>query len=349
MILKGLTLSNFRNYDDKEFRLAEGVNVVSGKNATGKTNLLEAVYLISTGGSFKAKRTEEMIRFGEELSRIKAELADDNNVLNFEVLMTGGEVSGQRTLKRKYFIDGAPKRKKDYIGLFPVVVFWPEDMDMLTGGSEIRRTFMDKALSQVDTNYARSLSTYGQVLRRRNRLLDAIREGTATRHSLLFWDGLLIKHGNVLSDERNNFIDYVNKLWRRSELFNDLKLVYDKSPISEARLLQYKDEELAAGHTLVGPHKDDFGVLAADERDLGVYGSRGEQRMAVLALKLGEIYFIESKIDVRPLLLLDDIFSELDEVHKQEVLRVMRGRQVLVTTAVKNDLDLFPDAGVIEL
>ncbi|MBI1872018.1 AAA family ATPase, partial [Candidatus Collierbacteria bacterium] len=113
MILKGLILSNFRNYSDKEFQLVDGVNVVSGKNATGKTNLLEAVYLISTGGSFKAKRTEEMIRFGEELSRIRAELADDKNVLNFEVLMTGGEISGQRTLKRKYFIDGASKRKKD--------------------------------------------------------------------------------------------------------------------------------------------------------------------------------------------------------------------------------------------
>ncbi len=347
MILKGLILSNFRNYSDKEFQLVDGVNVVSGKNATGKTNLLEAVYLISTGGSFKAKRTEEMIRFGEELSRIRAELADDKNVLNFEVLMTGGEISGQRTLKRKYFIDGASKRKKDYIGLFPVVVFRPEDMDMLTGGPEIRRTFMDEVLSQVNTNYARSLSIYSQALRRRNRLLDAIREGAATRYSLSFWDGLLIKHGNVLSDERNNFIDYVNKLWERSELFNDLKLVYDKSAISEARLLQYKDEELAAGYTLVGPHKDDLRVLR--EMDLGIYGSRGEQRMAVLALKLGEIYFIESEIDVRPLLLLDDIFSELDEIHKQEVLRVMRGRQVLVTTAVKDDLDLFEEAKMIEI
>lgn len=347
MILKGLILSNFRNYGDKEFQLIEGVNVITGKNATGKTNLLEVVYLISTGGSFKAKKTEEMIRFGEELSRIKAELVDENNNLSFEVLLTRGEFSGQRTLKRKYFIDGASKRKKDYIGLFPAVVFRPEDMDMLTGGSEIRRTFMDEVLSQVNINYARSLSTYNQALRRRNRLLNAIREGAATRFSLSFWDSLLIKHGNILSDERNNFIDYVNKLWERSELFNNLKLVYDNSAISETRLLQYKDEELTAGYTLVGPHKDDFRVQR--ESDLGIYGSRGEQRMAVLALKLGEIYFIESEVDVRPLLLLDDIFSELDEIHKQEVLRVMKGRQVLVTTAVRGDLDLFEEARVIEI
>ena len=251
-------------------------------------------------------------------------------------------------MKRKYLVDGASKRRRDYIGLLPVVIFRPEDMDMLTGGPDIRRTFMDEILSQISEAYARSLSTYTQALRRRNKLLDAVREGLVSRYSLAFWDSLLIKHGLILIEEREGLVNYINSLWERSELFNQLKMVYDKSLISEMRLSQYKDEELAAGYTLVGPHKDDFRVVS-DQRDLAIYGSRGEQRMTVLALKLGEIYFAEERGGEKPLLLLDDIFSELDQVHRKEVLRVMTGRQVVVTTAMKEDLELFVEAKVIEL
>lgn len=348
MILDQLELVDFRNYTSRSFDFSTGVNVVWGKNASGKTNLLEAVYLLGTGNSFKAKIIDEMVRFGQELGRVRGKLSDEDN-RDLEVMVTKGIVVGVKTLKRKYLIDGTSKRKRDYVGYLPVVVFRPEDMDMLTGGPDLRRTFMDEVLCQVNESFSRSLSVYVQALRRRNRLLDAIREGVVNRYSLTFWDGLLIKHGNVISAERENLIDHINSLWKRSELFNDLKLVHEKSAISETRLLQYKDEELAAGYTLVGPHKDDFRVLTGDERDLGIYGSRGEQRMAVLALKLGEIYFCEEKLNDKPLLLLDDIFSELDDVHKKEVLRVMRGRQVIVTTANKGDVSLLKDAKVIEL
>ncbi|MFZ2202120.1 MAG: DNA replication and repair protein RecF [Microgenomates group bacterium] len=360
-----LELVDFRNYTSRAFDFDEGVNVVWGKNASGKTNLLEAVYLLGTGNSFKAKIIDEMVRFGQELGRVRGRLSgpasaqgygvakDDGRDL--EVMVTKGMVVGVKTLKRKYLIDGTSKRKRDYVGYLPVVVFRPEDMDMLTGGPDLRRTFMDEVLCQVSESFSRSLSVYIQALRRRNRLLDAIREGAVNRYSLAFWDGLLIKHGNVISAERENLINHINSLWKRSELFNDLKLSYEKSAVSETRLAQYKDEELAAGYTLVGPHKDDFRVLAGDERpatagrDLGIYGSRGEQRMAVLALKLGEIYFGEEKVSDKPLLLLDDIFSELDDVHKKEVLRVMQGRQVIVTMANKEDVSLLKDAKVIEL
>lgn len=348
MILDQLELVDFRNYTSRSFDFSTGVNVVWGKNASGKTNLLEAVYLLGTGNSFKAKIIDEMVRFGQELGRVRGKLSDEDN-RDLEVMVTKGTVVGVKTLERKYLIDGTSKRKRDYVGYLPVVVFRPEDMDMLTGGPDLRRTFMDEVLCQVNESFSRSLSVYVQALRRRNRLLDAIREGVVNRYSLTFWDGLLIKHGNVISAERENLIDHINSLWKRSELFNDLKLVHEKSAISETRLLQYKDEELAAGYTLVGPHKDDFRVLTGDERDLGIYGSRGEQRMAVLALKLGEIYFCEEKLNDKPLLLLDDIFSELDDVHKKEVLRVMRGRQVIVTTANKGDVSLLKDAKVIEL
>jgi len=349
MILSSLELVDFRNYLNRTFEFSEGVNVVTGKNASGKTNLLEAIYLLGTGNSFRAKIVDEMVRFDQEMGRVKGVVTGQNESRDLEVMVTKGVVSGQKTLKRRYLVDGAAKRKKDYVGLLPVVVFRPEDMDMLPGGPDIRRTFVDEVLSQVSEAYGRSLSTYTQALRRRNKLLDAVREGLVTRYSLAFWDSLLIKHGEILTEDREALLLSINNLWGRSELFNQLKLVYDKSLISETRLLQYKDEELAAGYTLVGPHKDDFRVTNGGDRDLAIYGSRGEQRMAVLALKLGEIYFSEDKSGDKPLLLLDDIFSELDEVHKREVLRVMSGRQVVVTTATKEDLALFANAKVIEL
>jgi len=354
VILEQLELVDFRNFVSKTFDLNDDVNVVWGKNASGKTNMLEAIYLLGTGNSFRARIIDEMVRFDQELGRVRGKIrpslpAASKDLRDLEVMVTKGMVVGVKTLKRKYLVDGTFKRKRDYVGYLPVVVFRPENLGMLTGGSESRRDFLDEILCQVNEAFGRSLAVYTQALKRRNKLLDAIREGAVNRYSLTFWDGLLIKHGNVLSSERESLINHINSLWKRSELFNDLKLVYEKSGISEARLAQYKDEELAAGYTLVGPHKDDFRVLTSDERDLGVYGSRGEQRMAVLALKLGEIYFGEEKVNDKPLLLLDDIFSELDDVHKKEVLRVMAGRQVIVTTANKEDLALFREAKVIEL
>ncbi len=349
MILDKIELTDFRNYLSQSFEFSTGVNVVWGRNASGKTNLLEAIYLLSTGNSFRAKLIDEMVRFDQELGRVSGKISEAKETRDLEVMVTRGVVGGQKTLKRKYLVDGASKRKQDYIGLLPVVIFRPEDMDMLTGGPDIRRTFMDEVLSQIFEAYARSLSIYTQALRRRNKLLDAVREGLVSRYSLAFWDSLLIKHGLVLIEEREELVKYINSLWERSELFNQLKMVYDKSLISETRLAQYKDEELAAGYTLVGPHKDDFRVTSGEERDLAIYGSRGEQRMTVLALKLGEIYFVEERGGEKPLLLLDDIFSELDQVHRREVLRVMTGRQVVVTTAMKEDLELFAEAKVIEL
>ena len=349
MILDKIELTDFRNYLLQSFEFSTGVNVVWGKNASGKTNLLESIYLLSTGNSFRAKLIDEMVRFGQELGRVSGKISEAKETRDLEVMVTRGLVGGQRTLKRKYLVDGASKRRRDYIGLLPVVIFRPEDMDMLTGGPDIRRTFMDEILSQISEAYARSLSTYTQALRRRNKLLDAVREGLVSRYSLAFWDSLLIKHGLILIEEREGLVNYINSLWERSELFNQLKMVYDKSLISETRLAQYKDEELAAGYTLVGAHKDDFRVTSGGDRDMAIYGSRGEQRMTVLALKLGEIYFAEERGGEKPLLLLDDIFSELDQVHRKEVLRVMTGRQVVVTTAMKEDLGLFAEAKVIEL
>lgn len=340
---------DFRSYQSKEFILSETTNLVFGQNAIGKTNLLEAIYLLGVGDSFRAKRTEEMVRFGQELGRVEGKIMDEKeDEIQLEVLVNGGTVMGRTVNKRKYLIDGVSKRRKDLIGIMPLVLFRPEDVELISGSPDIRRKFLDRVMIQTDKIYDNSLSTYEQALKRRNKILDAIREGAASRYSLTFWDGLLIKHGQIIQDKRRELIDYINALFAKSDLFNKLKISYDDSPISESRLAQYKDAETALGYTLVGPHKDEL-LIKDGERNLSVYGSRGEQRMAVLALKMGEIYFLEDRTKKRAVLLLDDIFSELDEEHKQEVLRVMAGRQVVVTTADERDLPMFSKAKVFNL
>jgi DNA replication and repair protein RecF len=357
MNLKQLKLINFRSYELKEFEFSGGVNVIWGENAVGKTNLLEAVYLLSLGESFRARKIDEMVRFGNEWGRISGLAEDGNGDRKLEVMITKGEVNGKRVAKRKYVVDEASKRRKDYVGNLPVVLFRPEDLEILSGSPDGRRSFLDQVLSQVDTEYVTSFVTYNQALRRRNKLLDAVREGVANAHSLMFWNNLLVKHGQVLTEKRSELVGFINHLWSRSDLFNDLSIEYDKSVISEKRLEQYKREELAAGYTLVGPHKDDITVElrmsqngeGEKKRDIGKYGSRGEQRMAVLALKMGEIYYLEEYLVEKPILLLDDIFSELDGEHEEEVLRVMEGRQVMVTTADEKDLELFGKVKKIEL
>jgi len=347
--LRNLNLSDFRNYESKTFEFSNGVTVIFGENAKGKTNILEAIYLLGIGESFRAKRTEEMVRFGQELGRVSGEVEiSKKDKVNLEVMVNGGMVMGKVVNKRKYLIDGVSRRRKDILGTLPLVLFRPEDVELLSGSPDTRRKFLDRLMIQVDPAYEHSLTTYEQALRRRNKILDTIRDGSASRYSLTFWDGLLIKHGQIIQEKRRELVDYINSLFEKSELFKKLKLVYDLSVVSESRLAQYADAEVAVGYTLVGPHKDDL-VVKEGTRDLSVYGSRGEQRMAVLALKMGEIYYLEEKGKKKATLLLDDIFSELDEEHKQEVLRVMAGRQVIVTTADEEDLKMFEKAEIITI
>lgn len=348
MGLKKVQLKDFRNYSDKVVVFSEKVNVVYGENAKGKTNMLEAVYLASIGESFRAKKTEEMIGFGKDIGSVSIVVDDEKDAQEITVLINGGFLMGKKINKRKYLINGVSRRKSDLLGILPVVIFRPEDVELVSGSSGHRRDYLNKLLVQVDKNYGNSLTTYEQALKRRNKILDAIRDGLSSRQALAFWDGLLIKHGNIITQKRTELVGFINGLFLKSELFRNLKVDYDMSTISEMRLNQYKEAETAVGYTLVGPHKDDL-IVKEGERVLSTFGSRGEQRMAVLALKMAEIYFLESVGGKKALLLLDDIFSELDMNHKKEVLRVTESRQVIVTTADMSDVEMFVGANEIQL
>jgi len=347
-MLKKIKLVGFRNYVDKELEVASGVNVVFGENAKGKTNLLEAVYLLSTGESFRARLTDEMVGFEVEFGKVSGQIEFKGDLVDLEVIVNRGVVMGKKVNKRKYMVDGASKRKEGLVGFLPAVLFRPEDVEIVGGSPDGRRKLVDRLLLQVDAIYKNSLMTYDHALRRRNKILDAIREGTMTRYALTFWDGLLIKHGGIIQEKRRELLVFMNDLFGRSEMFNKIRLEFDMSTISESRLEQYKEAEVSVGYTLVGPHKDDL-MIKEGNRDLATYGSRGEKRMAMLAFKMGEIYFLEKHSGEKVLLLLDDIFSELDDIHKQEVLRVTKGRQVIVTTADEKDVEIFGEVNKVNL
>jgi DNA replication and repair protein RecF len=226
-------------------------------------------------------------------------------------------------------------------------------MELVTESPSIRRKFLDTVLSQTDREYRRSLLSYEKGLRQRNRILFNIRENNVSRSQLLFWNHLLVKAGDYLSQKREEFISYVNA--RESLSDNHYQLEYDRSAISEARLEQYKVEEVASATTLVGPHRDDFIVKVRKidknqkERELGKYGSRGEQRMGVLWLKLAELSYIENALQGKPTLLLDDIFSELDHAHRDVVMDIIHHTQTIMTTADPHYIEGVKGASVIEL
>lgn len=340
MKLRSLYLQSFRNHQKQTLSLSPQATIILGPNASGKTNLVEAIYLLSAGKSFRAETEQEMIAYGSEMSNAKIQMTNEKDEeIRLEIMLTVGEVQGRKAPYKKFLVNGVPKRMVDFVGNLKCVIFWPQDLELVTDSPAKRRRYLDGLLGQVDWEYRRSLSSYERGVRSRNRLLAQIREGEAGRSELLFWNQLLIKSGQYLGQKRAEFIAFFNEQGKRID-GGTVKMVYDQSLISEARFTQYQDAEVAAGVTLVGPHRDDFVVMVkgdkgnrGDEgRDLHSFGSRGEQRLAVLWLKLVELDFIEKKTDERPILLLDDIFSELDHEHRTLVMAEIPKQQTIITT-----------------
>jgi len=339
-----LSLQHFRSYNHKNFNFDKNLTIIIGPNAAGKTNILEAIYLLATGESFRAGKIDEMITFDQVVGRVSGRVrVSQSEDIDLEVVLTTGLVSGQKVPKRKYLVNDIARRKNTFNDYLSATIFLPEHLRLISGSPSLRREYLNSILSQVDKNYYRSLVSYNKALRRRNKLLDLIREGQTKASSLTFWDNLVIKNGNVLTTKRREFIDYLN-----INSSNGLTVRYDHSAISEARLKQYEREEIAAGFTLVGPHKDDFQVFESD-KDLAAYGSRGEQRMAILWLKGQELDYFESQTQTRPVLILDDIFSELDGAHRQEVWSWCTKQQTIITTTDARDIKDTTHAQIITL
>ncbi len=329
MILEELTLQHFRSYSKKVFHFSPGVTLISGINTAGKTNILEAIYMLATGKSFRADLDRDVIRWGEELSRVTT-VSDD---MRLEMMVTRGIVNTKPAPLKKYLVNKIPRRMIDFVGNLRAVLFWPDHLKLVTDSPSMRRRYLDSVLIQVDREYRRNLASYERGVRQRNKVLAAIWEGRAKSNQLLFWNQLIIEAGNYLTDMRKTYIEFVNNTTLPTCRY---QIIYDKSIISQPRLDQYAAEEIASKTTLVGPHRDDFQVeklQGAEFRDVSKFGSRGEQRLAILWLKLAEVAFIQEKTGERPLLLLDDIFSELDEEHRKLVMEVVKQQQTVLTSA----------------
>lgn len=338
MQLTRIELSNFRSYTNYRLDLAP-LTVLLGDNGVGKTNVIEAITLLATGLSQRAQKIEEMVRFGQEVASVSGIVEDvGGTYTSLSVVLTKGVVIGHKTPKRRYLIDGVARTRARLVGKLPVVSFRPEDMRLIEGSPSRRRQYLDETISSANPEYVRSLAVYDSSLRQRNRLLDTIREGGGSRAQLTYWDQSILKHGEIITKCRRNLIDYLNEQVKVN--FGDFVVHYDASIISPARLKQYEVEEVLAGHTLVGPHKDDISI-SEQKKDLMTYGSRGEQRLGVLFFKLGALSYIEKTTGSKPLILLDDIFSELDLGHRGEILLIIKDHQCVITTAEPDVVDLL--------
>lgn len=328
-MLKSISLQNFRSYKKSEFSFEETTLVV-GPNTSGKSNLIEAIYLLSTGKSFRTDKDVQMLKFSEEVGRVKGVLKDEE----IEVVITNGQVNGGSQYK-KFLVNGVSKRRVDFAGHFLAVIFSPQDLEIIVDSPSLRRNFLDEILEQVDRNYRVAAIAYVKALRQRNALLEIAQEtGIRNAKQLEYWDNLVIENGNIITAKREEFISFVNS--SSKDIF-DFVVEYDKSVISKQRLLQYEREEMAAGVTLVGPHRDDFSIQMFNNskntiHDIKSFGSRGQQRLAILQLKALELLFVEKVLGQRPTLILDDIFSELDEDHIVLILEQIGKQQIIMTT-----------------
>jgi DNA replication and repair protein RecF len=366
-----LSLVNFRDYVRLDLDLASEAVVVVGENAQGKSNLLEALYCLATTKSFRAGSDRELINWyagGGDLAyaRLGAQVIRRGGPLKLEVVVgEGARREGPSTppVSKRFKVNGLPKRAFDVIGLVTVVHFAPQDVELVAGPPTSRRRYLDITIAQVDSRYVRSLAHYGKVLLQRNHLLRRIRDRQARADQLGFWDGELVNAGSYVVMRRLETVarlarlghDAHRDLAAQRELLEigyrstvpasdlpegdlDARLEAVAASFREA-LTAALPREVQVGASIVGPHRDDL-TFQVDGRDVGAFGSRGQQRTVALALKVAEGAFIRESTGEWPILLLDDVMSELDEVRRGQVLgSVQPGQQVIMTATELGGID----------
>jgi len=341
MILKTLRLKNFRNHLDKSFEFEEKINMVTGPNGIGKTNILEAIHFTSTTKSPRTKYDRDLINYDKSFCFVQTGVLSEGeeNALEVQVIKKG-EYENASLKKAK--LNKTPKAIYNFAGQLKTVLFTPESISLITGSPSKRRRYLDSVLLQTHNNYKRTLGQYKQAIRQRNKVLESLNESRFGKFKIDYWDDKILVLGKYIQETRGEFSDFLKlHLENKSSLLgeNNSNLVFDylKNTISKERIDKYKDKEILARTTLVGPHRDDF-EIRFDNNPIAYFGSRGQQRTILLALKLVEKNFIEEKTKVSPILLLDDIFSELDNKHEKAVLDFIKGKQSIVTSTYKPNL-----------
>src|SRR3989344_5418365 len=287
MFLKRINLTNFRNYTSLELDFDQRPTVLIGDNGAGKSNILEAVYLLSTTKSLRVEKEEELILDGEEFLRVEGFLQPEveSDASETELMILINRPTEEINFKKKVLVNGIARRTLDFIGNLPAVIFYPSDINLVTGSPSLRRWHLDLALAQIDSDYKRSLTSYGDFLTSRNRVLKNIREGHGKLDELDYWTAGLLEKGKIVSEKRQEFFEFINGLVTP---LGEFKFEYGMSLINLEKIQEINGREVAAAQTLIGPHRDDF-TIALEGRNMASHGSRGEQRTATLAFKLAQL------------------------------------------------------------
>lgn len=327
-----MKLKNFRNYELLSFGFDKSTNIFYGDNAQGKTNILEAVYLSGTTKSHRGTKDKDMIQFGANESHI--ETIVEKNGIKYQI-----DMHLKKNSPKGIAINKIPIRKaSELFGIINIVFFSPEDLNIIKNGPGERRRFIDLELSQLDKVYLNNLSNYNRIVNQRNHLLKEIDYNKGALETLDIWDIQLIQYGNKIIERRQKFIEEINKIIsnihkKLTGNREDIKIVYEPSNGAlsfEQALLKNKEKDLRIKSTSVGPHRDDIAFLVSDI-DIRKYGSQGQQRTAALSLKLSEIELVKQSIHDTPVLLLDDVLSELDKHRQNYLLDSIHDIQTLIT------------------
>lgn len=332
MIIKSIELSNFRNYKDLDIQFDAGTNILYGDNAQGKTNILEAAYLSGTTKSHKGSKDKEMIRFGEEESHIRTIVVKNEKEYQIDMHLRSRGAKGVAVNKIPI------KRASELFGILNIVFFSPEDLNIVKNGPAERRRFIDSELCQIDKLYLSDLTKYNKILSQRNALLKEISFRPNMADTLPVWDEQLLEYGRRIIKSRKKFIEELN------EIIHDIhynisggreKLILKYEPniddiFFEDELSKVRSKDLKLCQTTVGPHRDDM-LFSNDGVDIRKYGSQGQQRTAALSLKLSEIDLVKKVIHNTPVLLLDDVLSELDSNRQNYLLNSISDIQTIIT------------------
>ena len=338
MFIESIDLQNFRNYEDLHLDLGEGTHIFYGENAQGKTNLLEAIYLSASNKSHRSAKDREMIRFGEEEAHIKVMALRKEVRIRIDMHLKKDKNKG-------IAVNGVPlRRSRDFIGTLNAVIFSPEDLQIVKEGPQERRKFIDTELCQLDPIYTNSYMNYRKALEERNKLLKDLYYEPALQDTMDVWDAQLVRFGSDLIRKRNDFIRELAEITlpihdHLSGGREELRLRYEPDVTEEnyaERLRAARDRDSRMKTTTVGPHRDDFGFILNDV-DARIYGSQGQQRTSALSLKMAEISMVRKKTGNQPVLLLDDVFSELDSARQSCLLDGIQDIQTFITCTGLDD------------
>ena len=332
MIIKSLELENFRNYKSLNIEFDKGVNILYGDNAQGKTNILEAIYVSATTKSHKGAKDKEIINFEAEEAHIKT-------YLNKEGLERRVDMHLRKSKSKGIAIDTVRlKKAAQLLGLLNVVFFSPEDLSIIKDAPAQRRRFVDMELCQLDQSYLYDLNQYNKIIAQRNKLLKDMYNNQDLKNMLGIWDMQIITYGQKIIKRRRLFVDQLNeiideihfKLSGGKERIKVEYAPYVSEDNFEEMLKKAREKDIKLKSTSVGPHKDDF-IFIVNGIDIRTYGSQGQQRTAALSLKLSEIELVKKITGDNPVLLLDDVLSELDSNRQNHLLNNIGDIQTIIT------------------